>query len=177
MTYLPKCTVRVKTEPILIALGANLAEPFDTLRSALRSLRAEAGLLRVSSPYRTAPVGGPSGQPDYINAAALLRPVEHLPGPAELLDWLLELEREHGRTRSERWAARTLDLDLLAWGERKLDLPGLNLPHPRLQERAFVLAPLAELWPGWRHPISGLSARELLARVDLSGIDRLRMRW
>lgn len=167
----------MKPEPILVALGANLADPFDTLSSALGRLRAEAGLLRVSSPYRTVPVGGPPGQPEFVNAVALLRPVAQLPEPKQLLDWLLQLEREHGRTRSERWAARTLDLDLLAWGDRRLDLPGLDLPHPRLQERAFVLVPLAELWPDWRHPVTALSARELLARVDRSGVDRLPMRW
>lgn len=164
-------------EPILVALGANLADPLATLDQVLTVLRAEAGLLRVSSPYRTAPVGGPPGQPDFINAVALLRPVAALPTPEQLLAWLLQLEQQHGRVRSERWAARTLDLDLLAWGQRQLDQPGLSLPHPRLQERAFVLAPLVELWPQWRHPVTGLSAAELLNRLDCSGVSRLAARW
>lgn len=167
----------MRPEPILLALGANLEDPLATLGQVVARLRAEAGLLRVSSPYRTAPVGGPAGQPDFINAVALLRPVATLPDPQQLLAWLLELEREHGRIRTERWAARTLDLDLLAWGERQLELPGLSLPHPRLQERAFVLAPLAELWPEWQHPLSGLSAADLLQQVGAVGVNRLPVRW
>lgn len=164
-------------EPVLIALGANLGDPLTTLDEAVRSLRLEAGLLRVSSPWRTAPVGGPPGQPDYINAVALLNPPEDLRDPRQLLDWLLELERRHGRERKERWSARTLDLDLLAFGARSLREPGLELPHPRLEDRAFVLAPLAELWPAWRHPQSGRSAEELVARLDTAGVTRLAARW
>lgn len=164
-------------EPILIALGANLGDPLATLDSAVTRLRQEAGLLRTSSPWRTAAVGGPAGQPDYINAVALLRRVPALPSPELLLGWLLELERQHGRVRGERWEARTLDLDLLAWGERKVDQPGLQLPHPRLHERAFVLAPLAELWPDWPHQQTGKTATNLLGELSLHGVTRLPARW
>src|SRR5690625_3121466 len=80
-----------------------------------------------------------------MNAVVLLRSVPQLADPQSLLRWLLQLEHEYGRQRTERWSARTLDLDLLAWGERQLAVPGLSLPHPRLHERPFVLAPLAEL--------------------------------
>ena len=164
-------------EPVLVALGANLGDPLLTLDRAVRSLRDEAGLARISSPWRTAPVGGPPGQPDYINAVALLFPPEELHGPRRLLDRLLALEKEHGRERTERWAARTLDLDLLAFGERHVSEPGLDVPHPRLQERVFVMAPLAELWPDWRHPSSGRSARELAAELGSNGCVRLPVRW
>lgn len=140
-------------------------------------MRQEAGLLRASSPWRTEPVGGPAGQPDFINAVALLDPPEALADPRRLLDWLLELERNHGRERQERWAARTLDLDLLAYGERRLSEPGLELPHPRLTERVFVLAPLAELWPAWQHPLTGLTAANMLAGLDATGVIRLPARW
>lgn len=164
-------------EPVLVALGANLGDPLETLDSAVSRLRQDAGLLRISSPWRTRAVGGPQGQPDYLNAVALLHPKAKLAEPAALLDWLLALEREHGRIRGERWEARTLDLDLLAFGTRELDERGLQLPHPRLQQRAFVLAPLAELWPDWRHPRTGLTARELLATVEQDGVTRLPARW
>ena len=172
-----KSRVRVP-EPVLIALGANLGDPLATLDAAMRKLRQQGGLLRASSPWRTAPMGGPAGQPDYINAVALLNPPENLAEPRRLLDWLLELERSHGRERTERWSARTLDLDLLAYGTRAVSEAGLELPHPRLQERAFVLAPLAELWPDWTHPDSdGVTARELLDRLDTAGVTRLPARW
>lgn len=162
---------------MLVALGANLGEPLLTLDSAVRSLRQHAGLVRVSSPWRTAPVGGPAGQPDYINAVALLNPPGELAGPRRLLDWLLDLERRHGRERTERWSARTLDLDLLAYGGRSVTEPGLELPHPRLADRAFVLAPLAELWPDWRHPLTGRPARELSDGLGTAGVTRLPARW
>lgn len=164
-------------EPVLVALGANLGEPLLTLDSAVRRLRQDAGLLRASSPWLTKAVGGPAGQPDYVNAVALLSPPEGLATPGRLLDWLLELEREHGRVRQERWEARTLDLDLLAFGQQQLEQPGLQVPHPRLHERAFVLAPLAELWPDWQHPQLGRSAAQLLAAADRSGVTRLQARW
>lgn len=165
------------TEPVLIALGANLGDPLDTLDRTVQLLRLEAGLLRVSSPWLTTPVGGPPGQPDFINAVALAVPPAPLREPRVLLDWLLAVERRFGRERSERWAARTLDLDLLAFGDRVLDLPGLQLPHPRLAERPFVLAPLSELWSDWRHPVTGATAADLLARTGSAGVTRLPPRW
>lgn len=158
-------------------MGANLGEPLDTLDRAVQFLRHEAGLLRASSPWLTAPVGGPAGQPDYVNAVVLAVPPEPLRDPQVLLEWLLALERRFGRERSERWAARTLDLDLLAFGDRVLDRPGLQLPHPRLAERPFVLAPLAELWPDWRHPVAGERAADLLALTGSAGVTRLPPRW
>lgn len=167
----------MKPEAILVAIGANLGDPLATADAVVGRLRAEGGLLRASSPYLTEPVGGPAGQPDFINAVVLLRSVPQLPDPQSLLRWLLQLEHEYGRQRTERWSARTLDLDLLAWGERQLAVPGLSLPHPRLHERPFVLAPLAELWPDWRHPGLGATAPELLAQLDQSGVTRLPARW
>lgn len=164
-------------EPVLVALGANLGDPLATLDRAVTRLRQAAGLARISSPWRTEPVGGPPDQPDYINAVALLFPPPALAEPRALLEWLLALEREHGRERGERWAARTLDLDILAFGQRTVDETGLTIPHPRLGERAFVVEPLAELWPDWTHPLTGAAARTLAGRLGGSGSERLPVRW
>ncbi len=117
----------------------------------------------MSGLYRTAPVGGPPGQPDYLNAALALHTDL---APQALLAALLDIEARAGRVRAERWGPRVLDLDLIAHGDLVLDAPGLTLPHPRAFERAFVLAPLADIAPDWRHPTLGRSVREALARLD-----------
>jgi 2-amino-4-hydroxy-6-hydroxymethyldihydropteridine diphosphokinase len=116
------------------------------IASALTAIAAlpETTLDRCSSLYRTAPVGL-AGQPDFVNAVARL--VTGLE-PRALLDALLEIERDHGRVRTARNGPRTLDLDLLIHGDADLDEVGLQVPHPRLAERAFVLVPLAEIAPG-----------------------------
>ena len=160
-----------------LALGSNLGEPAAQLRGALREL---GGLGRVrgrSSLFRTEPIGGPPGQPTYLNAAVALAPDPEHAEPPALLAALLEIERRHGRERRQRWAARTLDLDLLAFGERTLTTPELTLPHPRMMERAFVLAPLCELEPAWHHPLSGERACEALARLGFGGVERTDLSW
>ncbi|WP_027482767.1 2-amino-4-hydroxy-6-hydroxymethyldihydropteridine diphosphokinase [Deinococcus pimensis] len=151
----------------VVALGANLGDPRAALSAARASLARLGLIVAASDVYRTAPVGGPPGQPDYLNAAVRLR-TDLAPG--ELLRELLRIEREAGRERRERWGPRTLDLDLLLRGDVVLDTPELTLPHPRLMERAFVLAPLAQVWPGWRHPVKGETVEEALARVGLAGV-------
>jgi 2-amino-4-hydroxy-6-hydroxymethyldihydropteridine diphosphokinase len=158
----------------LIALGANLGKPQQTLAWA-RGRIAELGeITAVSALYRTAPVGGPPGQPDYLNAALGLQTERE---PMDLLAELLRIEREAGRERRERWGPRVLDLDLLAYGSRVSDLPGLSLPHPRLMERAFVLAPLADIAPDWLHPVTGVAVRDALTRTEISGVERLTEDW
>ena len=113
---------------------------------------------------RTAPVGGPPGQADFLNGVVVL---ETELEPLALLDLLQEVERDFGRDRAAevRWGPRTLDLDLLLYDDLLVDDPRLSLPHPRLEERAFVLEPLAELLPELRLPRSGLSAGEALGRL------------
>ena len=126
-------------------------------------------LAATSAWYRTAPVPR-SEQPDFINGVVLLTGgIE----PATLLARLHAIEAEAGRVRSVPNAARVLDLDLLAAGGRVIDSPGLVLPHPRLAERAFVLYPLCDVAPGWRHPILGRTALELRDALPPQRIERL----
>jgi 2-amino-4-hydroxy-6-hydroxymethyldihydropteridine diphosphokinase len=151
-----------------VSLGSNLGDRSAQLRAALERLRAAPGVrAALCSPvFETAPVG-PPGQGPYLNAVAR---VETRLAPRALLALLLDVERELGRVRSgTRNEARTLDLDLLFHGQSCVDEPGLRVPHPRLHERPFVLAPLCALAPGWRHPELGASVEELVARLERSG--------
>lgn len=149
----------------LLGLGANLGDPLEQLRRAARGLGSTGVVEAVSSVYRTEPLGI-RDQPDFFNLVCRVR--TSLP-PRELLGSALRLEAELGRTRSVRDAPRTVDIDLLDYGERVLDEPGLIVPHPRMHRRAFVLIPLAELAPSWRHPRLGLTAAELLEGGGVEG--------
>ncbi|MDT8998241.1 2-amino-4-hydroxy-6-hydroxymethyldihydropteridine diphosphokinase [Paucibacter sp. APW11] len=128
-----------------VGLGANLGDTRATLQAALHALAALPGirLLDCSSAWRSAPIEA-SG-PDFLNAVCRLQTALE---PLQLLDALQAIEQEHGRQRPYRNAPRTLDLDLLLYGELCLEHPRLSLPHPRLHQRAFVLLPLLELGPG-----------------------------
>jgi len=130
-----------------LGLGSNLGEPRAQLDQALQSLRVVpfSKLLQVSRYYRTPPAGGPPGQDDYCNAAALL---ETALAPLELLAHLQSIEDAQGRDRDgAQWGPRTLDLDLLCFGDLVLEHPRLRLPHPALAQRDFALLPLAEIAP------------------------------
>lgn len=150
-----------------IGLGSNLGDREATLSTALRSLAESSGVavrvLRISSLYETDPVGPPPQGP-YLNAAAA---IETNVEPIELLDELQRLEERAGRVREgvPRWSARTLDVDLLLYGERRLAEPRLQVPHPHLAERGFVMEPLCEIAPGVVHPTAGRTIEELAARV------------
>jgi 2-amino-4-hydroxy-6-hydroxymethyldihydropteridine diphosphokinase len=159
--------------PVVIAfigLGSNLDDPLVQIRQALVELESISGtrITARSSLYRTSPVGYLE-QPDYINAVAS---VQTTLKPQALLAALLVIENRHGRMRTMRNAPRTLDLDLLLYGDEVLDQDGLTLPHPRLHERAFVLAPLAEIAPGAMVPGRG-RVEDLLARMDCNGVNRI----
>lgn len=153
-----------------IALGANLGDAAAALASAFVALDAlpDTRLVARSSLYRTAPVGV-AGHPDYVNAVAAVDTT--LPA-RELLDTLLALEALHGRTRETDLAPRTLDLDLLLYGDATIVQPGLEIPHPRMHLRAFVLVPLAEIAPDTLIPGRGVAA-ELLDAVRDQRIERL----
>jgi 2-amino-4-hydroxy-6-hydroxymethyldihydropteridine diphosphokinase len=142
-----------------LGLGANLGDPVAQLARAVALLRDRAGVGAVSSVWRTEPVGF-RDQPDFYNLVA----AGEWAGTAEaLLDVALGVEREMGRVRSFANAPRVIDVDVLDVGGIVSAHPRLTLPHPRMAERAFVLAPLAEVGPEWRHPATGRSARELLS--------------
>ena len=127
---------------VLVAFGANLGHPVQTFHSALDRLVGDEVLrsVRCSPIFLATPVGGPVDQPDYANAVITARTIC---GPRELMIHLLEVERIFGRNRDReiRWGPRRLDLDLIAFGDVRCSVPGLDLPHPRAQERPFVLGP------------------------------------
>ena len=159
----------------LVGLGSNLAHPRRQLARAVRALSRlpRTRIVAVSPNYVSAPVGTDGPQPDYVNAVAL---VDTTLSPRALLARLLAIERRQRRRRDPDGPAnapRTLDLDLLLFGRRRLHVPGLVIPHPRMHERAFVLRPLAEVAPAATIPGRGL-ARRALAKVKHQRIARTR---
>lgn len=144
-----------------VALGSNLGERLENLKHALEMLEREAGITvqAVSAVYETAPVGGPEQGP-FLNACAVL--ATDL-SPTQLLLRMLESENVMGRIRKERWGPRIIDLDLLIFNGVTMNTPLLELPHPRLTERDFVLIPLADIVPDLLVPTKGKTVREILA--------------
>ncbi len=153
-----------------------------TLQQALTAMADRGLVIRATSRLFSTPCFPPGAGPDYVNAAAL---VETDKSPEAVLDLLHQVEAEFGRARQQRWGMRTLDLDLVCWDDRVvpdaemfdhwLNLPPddqrqaapdrLILPHPRLQDRAFVLVPMADVAPEWRHPVLGLTVTEMIERL------------
>ncbi len=175
----------------VLALGGNLNlrayTPEVTLRQSLESLAREGLVIRAVSRFFSTPCFPPGGGPDYVNAAALIESNET---PDRVLELLHRVEHEFGRARAQRWGMRTLDLDLVCWNdavlpssevyEQWLNLPPeeqinaapneLILPHPRLQDRAFVLVPMADVAPDWRHPVLGLTVAAMLANLPKADV-------
>lgn len=154
-----------------LGLGANLGDPAAQLRDALARMGGALGIRAVSRFFRS-PAFGVEDQPDFVNAVATV----DFDGPPQLLmAYLLEVEREGGRIRDRRWGPRTLDLDILAMegadGPETYSGWQLEIPHPGILLRAFVLAPLRDVDPGWRHPVSGIGIEE--AWSSLPERDRL----
>jgi 2-amino-4-hydroxy-6-hydroxymethyldihydropteridine diphosphokinase len=150
-----------------IGLGANLGDREATIRRALGRLRAHPHIevTAESSLIETDPVGGPPGQPPFLNGAAAL---ETELTPHALLHVLKRIEDDLGRRPRERWGPREIDLDLLLYADRVVETDRLTVPHPRLQDRRFVLAPLAEIAPDARDPVTGRTVREMLAALGES---------
>jgi 2-amino-4-hydroxy-6-hydroxymethyldihydropteridine diphosphokinase len=166
---------------ILVGIGANLpgrdgVTPLETCQWAVRRLAALPGLRMdaVSQWYVTMPMP-PSGQPPYVNAVVRLavEPDAAEADPAGLLAALQAIEAEAGRVRSERNAARTLDLDIIAIDQMVRAAPDPVLPHPRAHLRAFVLVPLLDVATGWIHPVAGAGVAELLRRLPDQGVQLL----
>lgn len=153
-----------------VALGSNLDAPDRHIAAGLREIGAlpDTTLVRNSSLYRSAPVGY-RDQPHFINAVAEVRTSL---SPRALLDELLAIERRHGRVRQFPNSPRTLDLDVVLYGDQVVREPGLAIPHPRMHERAFVVVPLLEIAPEVVVPGHG-AARDLLGRVDEASLVRL----
>jgi 2-amino-4-hydroxy-6-hydroxymethyldihydropteridine diphosphokinase len=154
---------RLSGERVAIALGSNLGDRAGHLRWALDALGGHLSGLRASGFEDTAPVEVPDPQPDYLNAVAVGRTTLE---PHALLDLLLALEADRGRTRPGARAARTLDLDLVLYGNRQIRDARLVVPHPRYLDRPFVLGPLARLAPRWRDPSSGRTLASLARSAD-----------
>ncbi len=160
-----------------LAFGSNLGDRRETLERAraLLGRENEIEVVRESLLYETEPVGGPAGQPFFLNAVAELRTTL---SPHQLLSRCQTLEAFFGRERKIPWGARTLDLDILSYGGEVIVDPDLTIPHPRLHERFFVLMPLAEIAPDWRHPLLNKTAAQLCGALsDLSGIRPFQEQW
>ena len=160
-------------EPVRVfaGIGGNVGDTAHTLSAAVARIERESSVrVLASSPvYRNPPVG-PQGQPDYLNAVIEL---EVLLSPQDLLSLFLAVEMEFGRVRAIRWGPRTLDLDILTYGDRIVDEPGLTIPHPHMHERSFVLIPLADLHPHAVHPLLNRSYCDMAEQVGREGLDRV----
>lgn len=152
----------MKSIPVAIALGSNLGNSQQIVLDAVEMIEShpQIELINVSSWHQTKPVGPP--QPDYINGCITINTTLL---PEDLLNILLAIEKKFGRERTIRWGARTLDLDLILYGDLILDTPELQIPHPRMQERTFVLIPLAEIASDWIEPMTQLTVSQLLSHL------------
>jgi pantoate--beta-alanine ligase len=159
----------------LLGLGANQGDRVGNLLSAIDLLRAEPGIAvtAVSSFVETAPVGGPAGQERFFNGAAI---VETTLSASDLLQVLLVVERKLGRERRERWGPRTIDLDLLLYGDFVIENSTVTVPHPRMHERRFVLEPAVEIAGHWKHPLRQKQLAELLNELPHDAAGKLAMR-
>ena len=153
-------------EQVLVGLGGNIGDPLASMRAALQALDRYplCRVAKVSSVWRTPP-WGVTDQPDFLNACADIRTALE---PRPLLDLCLSIEQDLKRVRDVRWGPRSIDMDILFFGNREISQPGLIVPHPRLAERAFVLVPLAEIAPDKLH--KGTSIAELARNSDQSGM-------
>jgi len=160
---------QLKMSRIFLSLGANLGDRRRNLQEAVACLRAAMRVTAVSPVYETAPWGD-TDQPDFFNICLAAKTTQ---APLELLQFLKRIETELGRKKSRRWGPRLIDIDILAYGDRVIRERNLTIPHPRMAERTFVLAPLADIAPEWVHPITGKSVAQMLTAVYRAEVHRL----
>ncbi len=158
-----------RSHKVLLSLGSNLGKRKYNILKALQYIRARASISRISSLYETEPVGY-LNQPRFLNIACM---VDTELSAKNLLHFLKSIEKRLGRQQSFRNAPRLIDIDIIFYENLSLDEHDLTIPHPRMQERAFVLVPLAEISPNWMHPLLKMSVRELLGRVSQRGVCRV----
>jgi len=156
----------MKTYTVFIALGTNIGARQQNLQSAIQALESQVQIVAESSVYQTAPVGY-LDQADFLNQVIK---VETQLSPEALLRFLKGLEKDMGRKKTIRDGPRVIDLDILFFNDVVLELPDLQIPHPRLHERAFVLVPLADIAPEFQHPVLKKSISQLLIRVGREGV-------
>lgn len=159
----------IRAEEVLIGLGGNIGDPLEAMRSALKAMdeNPNCKVERVSSIWKTPP-WGVTDQPDFFNACAAISTTLE---PRAFLDLCLSIEKNLKRIRDLRWGPRSIDIDILFFGDRMISEEGLTVPHPRIADRAFVLVPLAEVAPHAK--IAGHSIAQLAAKADVSGMSRL----
>jgi 2-amino-4-hydroxy-6-hydroxymethyldihydropteridine diphosphokinase len=156
---------------VFLLLGSNLGDRLVNLLEARQRISRQLGkIVTASEIYQTA-AWGDENQPDFYNQALEIEP---LTGAHETLLLLLEIEKKMGRVRNERWGSRIIDIDILLWGNDRIELPDLIIPHPHLQERKFVLAPLAEIAPQTLHPLLRKNIKQLLTEcTDTLSVSRV----
>ncbi len=156
-----------------LGLGSNLGDREANINRALAELNRSGvcTVTRVSSIYETEPVGIPE-QPDFLNAVA---EIETGTAPRELLTTIREIERNIGREKTFKWGPRIIDIDVLLYGEQRLAEENLEIPHPEMHNRAFVLTPLAEIAPEIIHPVLNLTAQQMSVRVGSKGVRKYRL--
>jgi len=153
---------------VVLALGSNLGDRARNLQSSIAALKARGvRITRVSSVWETTPV--PADQPPFLNATITGETTQQ---PHELLATIKAIEWELGRRPGRRWGPRPIDIDILFYGQERVDDADLTIPHGSIAERAFVLAPLADVWEE-ALPVFGMTARELLSEVDSTGVKRI----
>ena len=153
-----------------IALGSNIGDRLGTIRQAVMLLEERSLRISASSDVFETPPWGMENQPRFLNACVLAE-TDIL--PRVLLELLLNIESDLGRTRRYKWGPREIDLDLLFYDDQVFNESGLVLPHPQMHRRAFVLVPLVQIAPDWRHPVLGKSVRELAGSLDAGSIIRI----
>ena len=161
---------QIDPETVYIGLGSNLGDRVALLQAAINAIQHLGDSIKISAVYETEPFGVDEDQPKYLNMVMAIRTDSSAAG---LLSEFLDIERAHGRTRHRPNESRTLDIDILMYGDRVLDTPELVLPHPRMHERAFVMLPLSEIAPQAVHPTLKITVSEIAAELSDQGVYRV----